>query len=158
MTRYAKATPASVRRAVAIYVARRRAVGVSSSLLLGAAGAAAIAVAFILADRYGEWSVGVRASGPWLALLSLAAGVVGAVAAVLRPHDPFRVAVRLDRAFPQHQDRWSSSLDLAEQADAGKHVGDRASVDRLLADTESLPAGEAGTLVPRRAIWLSLAV
>ena len=113
--KYATTTPANVRRAVAIYIVWRRFVGAAAALLAGGAAAAAAAVAFMAGDRYVQGPQLIRDAGPWVAGLALGAGVAAAIAALLRRHSPFRVAVRLDQAFPQHQDRWSSSLDLAEQ-------------------------------------------
>src|ERR1019366_4798343 len=47
--------------------------------------------------------------------IALLGAVVAAIVALLRRHNAFSVAVRLDQAFPQHLDRWSSSMDLAER-------------------------------------------
>src|SRR5207253_3163359 len=118
--------------------------------------AAAVALGFMIVDRYVQLPIPARLTGPWLAGIALAVGIIGAIVALLRRHDPFRVAVKLDIAFPQHRDRWASSLDLAERIDAGDDAGHRASLDRLFADTEILPASDARSIVPRRRLWIAL--
>src|SRR6185437_11500628 len=110
--KYPATIPSNVRRAVAIYVGWRRFVGVATAMLAGVAAAVAISVAFIVIDRYTQWPQSMRNAGPWVAGAALLAGIAAALIALLRRHHPFGVAVRLDCAFPQHQDRWSSSLDL----------------------------------------------
>ena len=154
---YASTIPANVRRAVSIYVRWRRFIGGLTALLAGTAAAAAVTVAFMVVDRYTQWPQAVRIGGPWIALTALAPGVLAALVALLRRHSPFRALVRLDRAFPQHQDRWSSSLDLAEQVAAGRNAGHRPSLDRLFADTDALPARGARSIVPRGRLWAALA-
>jgi hypothetical protein len=153
---YAGTTPANVRRAVAIYVARRRWVGVAAALVAAIATAIVLLLAFIVADRYAQLPQALRDAGPRLVEMALLAGVVGAIVALVRRHDPFGVAVRLDQAFPHHLDRWSSSLDLADQIAAGRNVGDQASLDRLFADTEALPSKNAGSIVSTQGLRMAL--
>lgn len=147
--------PANVHRAVSIYAARRRIVSLLVSLFAGAVAASTIAIIFMIADRYVETSALFRLFGLTLFVLALLAGLAGAAIAIVRRHDPFTVAARIDRAFPQHLDRWSSSIDLSERLESGA-AGNRASLDRLFSDTEKLPAKEAASLVPLRPLWFAL--
>jgi hypothetical protein len=144
--------PANVRRAIAIYARRRRWFAVASALLAGIAIAAALSLMFMIADRYARLPQFVRDAGPRLVEMALLGAAVAAIIALVRRHNAFAVAVRLDQAFPQHLDRWSSSMDLAERIAAGQNAGDKASLKRLFADTESLPANDAKSIVSQTAL------
>ena len=65
--RYATTTPANVRRAVSMYVGRRRLVGVTTALLSGIAAAGAVALAMMVVDRYVQCPVSIRVVGRWSA-------------------------------------------------------------------------------------------
>ncbi|HZK82423.1 MAG TPA: hypothetical protein VFC46_15180, partial [Humisphaera sp.] len=154
---HATTTPPNVRRAVAIYSSRRRWFGAASALLTGIALATGLALIFMVADRYSQLPQFVRDAGPKLAEIALLGAVIAAIVALVRRHNAFSIAVRLDEAFPQHLDRWSSSMDLAEQIAAGQNAGDKASLDRLFSDTEALPAVNAKSIVSAKTLRVSVA-
>src|ERR1700722_14685842 len=101
---HATTTPPNVRRAIAIYSSRRRWFGAGSALLIGVALAAGLALIFMVADRYSLLPQFVRDAGPKLAEIALLGAVIAAIVALLRRHNAFSVAGRLDQAFRKDLD------------------------------------------------------
>ena len=116
MKQFPAGLPGKVRRAVRRYVRWRRAVAMGALAAFGLAAAAFVLAAFLLMDRFVELSDPLRRAGPW--------GVAGALLLLvtafffrwrrMRP-DALQVAIHLDKALPQHQDRWGTAMDLARR-------------------------------------------
>ena len=136
--RFPAKTPAVVSDAVRRYVRAKWAVTLAPVFVAGAALAGLVIVTFMLVDRFAETGPSWRGVGPWLT----GAVVVGTplvalgLLLVLRVR-PLGTAVRLDQAFPENQDRWATSLDLAKRIEMGESVGAAGCVERLFAETQA---------------------
>ena len=151
-------TPATVRQAIQVYSRTWR----TRQALAAAAGGLALSglviLTLIVADRFWEVPVAWRHAGPMLVGALLAAtAVLVLVVSFLGLPSPLTIAIRLDRAFPEDQDRWASALDLTVRRAQGEAVGADAFVEQLLAETDSLShARTAGRTVRKAPVWFSM--
>src|SRR4051812_35399130 len=99
-------TPAAVRDAVAAYTLRRKLVACATALAAGAGAAGLIVLAYLLADRFFEWPIGARITGPIVCVIAAGIGVFAMIRTLLHRERPLSVAIRLDQALPENQDRW----------------------------------------------------
>ena len=150
--------PANVRKGVELYVRLRRAVALCALAAFGVAGVAFLLSAFLLLDRFVELSPSVRGVGP--------SGITGGLLLLvlgffflwrwIRP-DALEVAIHLDKAVPQHQDRWGTALDLARREAAGEQVGPATLLTRLRQETEEKTSlAPVAATVRRRALGAGL--
>ncbi len=136
--RFPDRTPTVVRRAVRQYVALRRVLWLTSILAGGGAVVGCLLFGALLADRFAEWDATWRAVWPWLVRAGLFATGLSALGYLFRYRPrALGVAVGLDQALPELEDRWASSIDLAGRQEAGEDVGAPACVERLLRETEA---------------------
>lgn len=151
-------TPSVTRRAVRLYVRRRRIVTSLAVFLVGTGAAGTTLLVFFLLDRFWEWSTPVRAAGPWL-VGACGVGASGVILYVLaRRWSALATAIRLDLALPENLDRWGTSLDLAARLEQGEEVGAPECVERLFAETETATwPRSAPALVSLRSVALALA-
>jgi len=145
-------TPPVVRRAVKRYARVRRNMLLATVAVVGLALVGLVLATFFLVDRFVECRPALRQVGPWLAVAILAGTPLAAlVLAVLRRRAAATTAIQLDQAFPDNQDRWATSLDVAERLQRGEHVGDPAVVERLFSETQAHTSDAwVGSTVSRR--------
>ena len=149
-------TPAAVRTAVTAYVTRHKFVTVFTlCAIVGGAGYATLLLT-VLADRFVEMPLALRASALALNLLINVFMIVAVVRVFLRREPPRAIAIRLDAALPQNQDRWATALELSSPDATATQPASPELVARLLRDTEaSTTPAVATTVVPTRTLKLS---
>jgi len=109
----------------------------------------------MLIDRLWEVGQSSRSAGPWS--MGISAGIAGllVLCAVVWRWKSFSVAVMLDQALPENEDRWATSLDLLRRQERGETVGATECVERLLEDTEAhtCPGSVIRKVSRRPLIW-----
>src|SRR5438105_3842059 len=106
-------TPAAVRDAVGAYSTRRKLIACTTALAACVGAAGLIALAYLLADRLVEWPAAGRVTGPAICLFALGVGLFAIARALRHRECPLSVAIRLDQALPENQDRWSTALEMS---------------------------------------------
>ena len=150
-------TPAAVRAAVTAYADRHKAVTLCTLVGFSIATLSLVTLAYLLTDRFVEMPVLVRAAGLLLLLVAAAIFLPVILRALLRREPPRAIAIRLDAALPQNQDRWATALELSSvPAPNTTQPASPELVARLLreTDTTTTPAA-ATTVVPTRTLKLS---
>ena len=153
-------TPRVVEEAIAAYARTRRSVRTRAWSVSCVAVASATILGFVVLDRFVECPSEVRAAGPWLAAAVLAAAAIGRLVIRRRAGpDAAITAIRLDRSFPENEDRWGTVVDLTRRMESGEHVGSPVCVERLLADTEErTTAARVPRTVGRAGVWAACSV
>src|SRR5437016_5601658 len=116
-------TPAAVRDAVAAYANRRKLIACATALAVGAGAAGLVVLAYLLADRLVEWPIAGRVTGPAICLIALGVGLFAITRALLHRERPLSVAIRLDQALPENQDRWSTALEMSALRESENATG-----------------------------------
>src|SRR4051812_10341738 len=111
-------TPAAVRDAVATYATRRMLIACATALAAGAGLAGLAALAYLLADRLVEWPAAGRITGPIVFVVVLGVALYVIARALLFRERPLSIAIRLDQALPENQDRWATALELSGQRES----------------------------------------
>ncbi len=146
-------TPAAVRTAVTAYADRHKAVTLGALAGFSIATVLLLTLASLLTDRFVEMPVLVRAAGLLLVLVTAAICLPLILRALLRREPPRAIAIRLDAALPQNQDRWATALELSSPASTATQPASPELVARLLRETDAntTPAA-ATTIVPTRTL------
>ena len=152
-------TPAAVRAAITAYVTRRRLVACATALALGAGLAGLIALAFLLLDRFVEAPPAARFVGPVLCIVAALLALAAILRALLRDESPLPIAIRLDQALPQNQDRWATALELADPRHRTASPASPELVARVLRETDTTTQPRAAaSVVPVRALKIAALV
>ena len=146
-------TPAAVRDAVAAYTMRRKLVACATALAAGAGAAGLIVLAYVLADRLFEWPIAGRMTGPVICVIAMAVGLAAMIRVILHRERPLSVAIRLDQALPENQDRWSTALEMSALRESESAHASPELIDRIMRETQETtrPKTAAG-VVPARAL------
>jgi hypothetical protein len=146
-------TPAAVQDAVAVYAARRRLIACATALAAGAGAAGLIVLAYLMADRLAEWPGAGRVTGPAICLLVLGVTLFAIMRALLHRERPLSIAIRLDQALPENQDRWSTALEMSALRENESAAGSAELISRMLRETQDAtrPKSAAG-VVPARSL------
>ena len=146
-------TPAAVRAAITAYVTRRKLVTCATALALGAGLAGLIALAFLVLDRFIEAPTAARFLGPALCLVAALLALIAILRALLRDENPLPIAIRLDQALPQNQDRWATALELSDPHHRTASPASPELVARILLETDATTQPcAAASVVPIRTL------
>jgi hypothetical protein len=146
-------TPAAVRDAVAAYTLRRKLVACATALAAGAGAAGLIVLAYLLADRLVEWPSAGRMTGPIVCVIAVGVGLFAMIRTLLHRERPLSVAIRLDQALPENQDRWSTALEMSALRESESAHASPELIDRIMRETqETTRPKSAATVVPARAL------
>lgn len=141
-------TPAAVRTAVTAYSTRHKFVTIYTLAGFSIGTLSLITLAYLLTDRFVEMPVLLRATGLLLVVVAAAIFLPLILRALLRREPPRAIAIRLDAALPQNQDRWATALELASApAATTAQPASPELVARLLRDTDANTTPAAATTV-----------
>ncbi len=146
-------TPAAVRDAVSAYNTRRKVIACATALAAGAGVAGLIVLAYVLVDRLVEWPAVGRMTGPGICLVAIGAALFAIVRALLRRERALSVAIRLDQALPENQDRWATALEMSAPRENEDVPGSPDLIARMLRETQEVTRPKtAASVVPARSL------